>query len=142
MWVISAVFCCVLIKNGSLSSLSFLAMREEATKAAAWLFLTLLSCVYIQLTHNVFSKPWMKTSVDCLFQFQEIEHCTTQQCIYKDGKMFSCYCDNKGLPCWQWKEREIILKQKVENGISFSTTVYVYDLGKMLFLIRVQYNSL
>ena len=30
--------------------------------------------------------------------------------------------------------------KSAENGISFSTTVYVYDLGKMLFLIRVQFT--
>ena len=36
--------------------------------------------------------------IDSLFQFQEIEHCTTEQCIYKDGEMFPRYCDTKGLP--------------------------------------------
>ena len=71
--------------------------------------------------------------LDSLFQFQEIEHCTTEQCIYKDGKIFPYYTVTPLKVSLACNNEEIILQQKPENNTSFSTAVYVYDFGKIFF---------
>ena len=63
-------------------------------------FLTFLLCIH-NLLVMFFFQAMDEKNIDYLFQFQEIEHCTTEQCIYKDGEMFPCYCDTKVLQCSQ-----------------------------------------
>ena len=51
---------------------------------------------------------------DCLLSLQEVEHCTAEKCIYKDGKVFTCYCDTKRTFVCAY-DGEIILQQKSKN---------------------------